>query len=91
MRLINADKLINRIVFHTDMPSSEKEMFEDEINEEPTVDAAPVKRWKWIIYVISPFDGEDVKCYECGKSGCAPYWDYCPHCGARNDEVINEN
>jgi len=40
------------------------------------------KKGRWIIYVISPFDGEDVKCSECGQCGCAPYWDFCPNCGA---------
>lgn len=38
MRLIDADALINRIVFHTDWPVDEKEAFEDEINAEPTVE-----------------------------------------------------
>ena len=60
------------------------------IDVAPTVDAVPVRRGKWIIYVVSPFDGEDVKCSECGQRGCAPYWDYCPHCGARMEEVCNE-
>lgn len=46
MRLIDADKLVNRIVFHSDMPLSEKEAFEDAISEEPSVDAVPVVRCK---------------------------------------------
>lgn len=36
----------------------------------------------WEIYTVSPFDGEDCRCSECGAIGCVPYWDYCPHCGA---------
>ena len=35
MRLIDADALINRIVFHSDLPFDQKEAFEDEINAEP--------------------------------------------------------
>ena len=35
----------------------------------------------WEIYVISPFDGEGCRCSECGTEG-APYWGYCPNCGA---------
>lgn len=35
MRLIDADALINRIVFHSDLPFDQKEVFEDEINAEP--------------------------------------------------------
>lgn len=38
MRLIDADALINRIVFHKDWSSDEKEAFEDVINEEPSVE-----------------------------------------------------
>ena len=41
------------------------------------------KMGHWIIYTVSPFDGEDVKCSECGQRGCAPYWGYCPNCGAK--------
>lgn len=48
---------------------------------------AEPKRGKWIIYTVSPFDGEDVKCSECGQRGCAPYWDFCPNCGADMREV----
>lgn len=60
-------------------------------DEDHGADTVPVRHGKWIIYVISPFDGEDVKCSECGQHGCAPYWDYCPYCGSKNDEIINEN
>ena len=56
-----------------------------EIDEAPTVDAVPVRHGNWEIYVISPFDGEDVKCSECGERGCVPYWNYCPNCGAKMD------
>lgn len=44
----------------------------------------------WIVYPIYPDGGEDVKCSECGKRGCAPYWDYCPECGARMEGVETE-
>lgn len=40
------------------------------------------KKGKWEIYVISMLDGEDCRCSECGKTGCVPYWNYCPNCGA---------
>ena len=42
------------------------------------------KTGRWIIYDIALFDGGvDVKCSECGQCGCAPYWDFCPNCGAK--------
>lgn len=43
MRTIDADALINKIVFHTSLPSDIKELFEDEINEIPTIQ--PEQRW----------------------------------------------
>lgn len=43
MRLIDADALINRIVFHKDWPVDEKEAFEDVINEEPTAECELAK------------------------------------------------
>ena len=46
---------------------------------------------RWIIYLVSPWDGEDVKCSVCGEKGCAPYWDYCPHCGSQMVDVVNED
>lgn len=49
------------------------------------------KQGRWIIYTVSPWDGEDVKCSVCGEKGCAPYWDYCPHCGSQMVDVVSEN
>lgn len=86
MRLIDADALIDSLGI-----SDEDIYCESLIEEFPTADTVPVRHGKWIVYVISPFDGEDVKCSECGQHGCAPYWDYCPYCGSKNDEIINEN
>ena len=43
MRLIDADALINRIVFHTDFESDTKEAIEDEINS--MLSAQPEQRW----------------------------------------------
>lgn len=60
------------------------------IQNMPSADVQTVRHGHWEIYVISPFDGEDVRCSECGTVGCAPYWDYCPHCGARMDGEQDE-
>lgn len=66
MRLIDADALINRIVFHSDLPGDQKEVFEDEINAEPTIepeqpeisykDCADAMLKMWIDNVLT--DGE---------------------------------
>lgn len=52
------------------------------VEDEPTVDAEPVRHGKWIEYPIS--DGMN-QCSECGvlRFGCS---NYCPNCGARMDE-----
>lgn len=41
MRTIDADALINRIVFHTDIPSEYKEQVEDTISDMPTIETEP--------------------------------------------------
>lgn len=48
------------------------------------------KTGRWIIYTVSPIDGQDVMCSECGQRGCATYWDYCPNCGSYNGGEIND-
>ena len=42
---------------------------------------------KWEIYVISMIDGEGCRCSECEFEG-VPYWDFCPNCGAKMEEVL---
>lgn len=85
MRAIDADALINRIVFHTDWSVDKKEAFEDEINAEPTI-TSERGTGKWV--------GDT--CSKCGKD----LWDYfyfsedgsiieepkfCPNCGVKMD------
>lgn len=41
MRTIDADALVNKIVFHTDMPSEYKEQVEDTISDMPTIEPEP--------------------------------------------------
>ena len=87
MRLIDADVFINRIVFHTDFETDVKELFEDEINAEPTIE--PRKKGKWLA-------SDDM--YETGICSCCR-WDsqepfdyaianfhFCPNCGANMRE-----
>lgn len=47
------------------------------------------KTGKWEIYVVSMLDGEGCRCSECGFEG-APYWHYCPGCGAKIEGVCKE-
>lgn len=78
MRLIDADVLINRVVFHTDWSTDEKEAFEDEVNAEPAVDAVEVVRCK------------DCKLFK--TASCAIKIDteeemYCGYAERRQDEI----
>ena len=90
MRLIDADALINRIVFYTDLPFEMKEAVEDEINEQPTIDPER-KKGKW------DFIGNQLfKCTSCEKVysqdqfyALQTYYsdpefpNYCPNCGCQ--------
>ena len=56
------------------------------IDEEPTVDAVPVRHGKWIDRngaIVAPF-WERYECSECGAR--SDNSNYCPNCGARMDE-----
>ena len=62
----------------------------DVLEQQPTIDAEPVKHGKWI------WKGEDGDSrWMCSECKCKEYvptcngvpniWDYCPNCGARMD------
>lgn len=65
------------------------------MDEQPTVDAVPVRHGKWIIRDNPGTGWYRVTCSECGEdvTSTAPcigffpnakvVWDYCPYCGAR--------
>ena len=96
MKLIDADKLINRIVFHTDLPYEIKEELDDLINEEPTVKIDQVAHWVEVGGFATPGGDPVWACSNCGK-GIHVYgiehgtygkdiadhqWVACPNCGA---------
>ena len=87
MRLIDADALINRIVFHSDLPFDQKEAFEDEINAEPSVQ--PERgTGAWIINDEYP--------QHCWCSECNHFFSlfdpksihFCPNCGSEMKTCI---
>jgi rRNA maturation protein Nop10 len=69
----------------------------DVLEQQPTVDAVPVRHGKWIIRDNPGTGWYRVTCSECGEdvTSTAPCigffpnakvtWDYCPSCGARMD------
>lgn len=94
MRLIDADKLRedwltngeNEYIYDTNA-------FLDSIDEQPTVDAAPVVHGRWIPLEYDGFaDGNPVwdlwECSECGEEHSGDedtLTPYCPNCGAKMD------
>ena len=81
MRLIDADALINRVVFHTDWSLDEKAAFEDEVNAEPTIEPEQ-KTGKWLIAEKDRYIVHSVRCSVCGY--CISWMaNYCPDCGAK--------
>ena len=58
------------------------------ISDMPTADVAPVQHGRWIRYP----DCGVTKCSNCGWS-IEECWDsdYCPNCGAKMDETVEEN
>lgn len=81
MRCIDADAFINRIVFHTDFETDVKELFEDEINAEPTIEPER-KKGEW--EMVSQHENPPTYIYSCSecRHKSFGFYNYCPNCGA---------
>lgn len=84
MRIIDADAL------KTAFPCGEyvrTESVRATIDSMPTIDAEPVRHGKWIGKPIGGYS--TVRCSGCGDVFLENNgkWEYCPHCGAKQDEV----
>ena len=106
MRLIDVDALRDKMyheAFETDTPDQKWDsgcwirykMFERNIENAPTVDAAPVRHGSWktckdgtldcsVCHCIAPYEGNNY-----GDVLYTPEYDYCPNCGARMDGEEN--
>lgn len=89
-RLIDADKFIEYLGLDAEN-SREENLGEivtlEDFDRQPTVDAEPVRRGKWID-VGSGFNYH-FECSECGWKDGYPFNDrhkYCPNCGAKMEE-----
>lgn len=88
MRLIDADKMRddwlengeNEYVYDTNAVL-------ESIDEQPTVDAAPVVHGRWIAVPSSDMmTGKAYKCSECNKMRYGSFMpNYCQNCGAKMD------
>lgn len=94
MRLIDADKLIEKAYFHGKLPDpgnlypDGKEAVDvDDIEDAPTVDAVEVVHGRWERVIPSKSAAKwstKVSCSICHRQGYT-YHKYCPNCGAKMD------
>jgi len=83
MRIIDADALKKHYAWWED---DKQKLFDSIVDQQPTVDAVPVRHGKWIDRngaIVAPF-WERYECSECGAR--SDNSNYCPNCGARMDE-----
>ena len=93
-RLVDADELhmyfLNKVFTQKNWAYYE---IEDAIDSAPTVDAEPVRHGRWEKvgqqFFRKHYHNHMVTCSECHREG-AIRWDYCPHCGAKMDEVEDD-
>ena len=81
MRLIDADEAIINFGFEWDDISPTRDEFVEFIKKQPTIEAEPVKRGRFVMLKY-PL----VECSECKEMrDCAHQcgWNYCPNCGAK--------
>ena len=96
MRLIDADALkesvhVHDYVLKDCLNSTDKGMFTvgimQAIDEQPTVDAVPVRHGMWTRHILGSTGGNGttvMQCSEC-ESMTISRFRYCPNCGARMD------
>lgn len=94
MKLIDADVVIkgvqNRCLGATNVMVAENRII-DMLNRMPAVDAVSVRYGKWIDegQYADFFPHHAWRCSECGEHVLeidVPWFNYCPHCGARMGE-----
>ncbi|MBR6987179.1 MAG: hypothetical protein IKH82_03830 [Clostridiales bacterium] len=95
--LINKEKLINKIAtevhYDTEHPLESYAKLLMMIVEAEEEEAEPIRHGKWIINEC--LGVKDMLCPECGEmydynEGLEEDWKYCPNCGAKMDEVMDE-
>lgn len=86
MRLKDADALINKLCKDCMEGYCARECYEVHlIKEQPTIEADPVRRGRWLFENIGK-PNEYCVCSECGTQvDSDEAWHYCPNCGAKMD------
>ena len=84
-RYIDADALKKHYAWWED---DRQKLFDSIVDQQPTVDAVPVRHGKWIHEVRYTIDSlhsyQQYRCSECGTTYITNT-KYCPNCGARMD------
>lgn len=83
MRLIDADALKEKLFIDGD--NWNPVVTEVEINEMPTIEAAPVVHgeWKFTSRLRNGRSAFSIRCSACDSSQGANWMNYCPNCGAK--------
>ena len=84
-RYIDADEAIRLYAHYEKWHSYDAFDLEPILNEMPTADVAEVKHGRWLYD-----DGAMHKCSVCGELSCCTSH-FCGECGAKMDEVEDEN
>ena len=89
MRLIDADAMFDEnhcyTTFNKNLDYCDDNDLGEWIDEQPTVNAEPVRRGRWIKKRTTLKYIEHYECSACG-SWQGMYWmNYCPNCGAKMD------
>lgn len=87
-RYIDADAYEHAVQGNPYVSDSVKTYVRCSIQSQPTIEAVPVRRGKWIVKSTGGeyFD----RCSECGYIEWGAPNNYCPYCGARMDEERKE-
>ena len=103
MKLIDADVLVERCKRISSIewnkiasPISWAHAYESfliELEDEPTIEAEPVRHGEWIDTGIEELDliYSGYKCSYCGFILCGDHTKYCPGCGTKMDKKSPEN
>lgn len=98
-RLIDADALTDELIkgIEADTGKSVQTTFTKSvcmilckaIEQQPTIDAEPVRHGKWIKADSQQYFRKHYPCFTCSECGyrkdSQKKWNYCPQCGARMD------
>ena len=92
-RYIDADILLDKLYDHEFITLCPLDEVSDVIDYCPTVDAESVRHGHWIMADEYCNHAKEFQCSACGNTVEYDYYtsfceyDFCPHCGAKMDEV----